>query len=77
MRPLDASQQALADAMVGYWTRFARTGNPNDTASPGAWPAFTAANDTYLSLTPGAVAPTTGFAADHQCDTVWAPVLGG
>ncbi len=72
MRPLDASQQALADAMVGYWTRFARSGNPNDAATPGAWPAFTRANDTYLSLTPGAIAPTTGFAADHKCDTVWA-----
>lgn len=72
MRPLNESQQALSDAMVGYWTRFARTGNPNETATPGAWPAFTAGNDTYLSLTPGAVAPTAGFAADHKCDTVWA-----
>jgi len=72
MRPLNASQQALADAMAGYWTRFARSGNPNDAAAPGAWPAFTTGNDTYLSLTPGAVAPTTSFAADHKCDTVWA-----
>ena len=39
--PLDASDSALHSAMAGYWTRFAKTGNPNsDDDSILRWPAF-------------------------------------
>ncbi|MBI5255692.1 MAG: carboxylesterase family protein [Burkholderiales bacterium] len=68
---LSAAQQALSDTMVGYWTEFARSGNPN-AAGTSTWPAYTAAGDQYLSLAPGAVAVTTKFAADHKC-AIWTP----
>ncbi|MCQ8771308.1 carboxylesterase/lipase family protein [Streptomyces telluris] len=38
-QPLTDRQRALANRMVDYWTRFARTGNPNHPGAP-AWPAF-------------------------------------
>jgi para-nitrobenzyl esterase len=62
----NADQQALSAQMVKYWAQFARSGDPNAGSSP-ARPAYTVANDTYLSLTPAAIAPTSGFAAAHQC----------
>jgi para-nitrobenzyl esterase len=64
--PFTANQQALSAQMIRYWAQFVRSGNPNGTGSPN-WPAYSATNDTYLSLTPGAIAPTTGFAAAHKC----------
>jgi len=66
---LDASQQVLAAAMEGYWTNFAKTGNPNGTGLP-AWPAYTAAADQAQSLVEPAPAPETTFAAEHKC-AVW------
>ena len=39
--PLDVSDFALHSAMAGYWTRFAKTGNPNsDDEDIVHWPAF-------------------------------------
>jgi len=68
--PFTAAQTALSTQMVGFWTQFAKTGNPNATGST-LWPAYTAANDTYLTLAPAAIATTTGFAAEHSC-AFWA-----
>jgi len=40
--PLTPSDLALHGAMAGYWTRFARNGNPNvDDDTVVHWPAFT------------------------------------
>jgi para-nitrobenzyl esterase len=40
--PLDAADLTLHAAMAGYWTRFAATGNPNNTDLGAVhWPAFT------------------------------------
>jgi para-nitrobenzyl esterase len=64
--PFTAAQTALSTQMVGFWSQFAKTGNPN-AAGNTAWPAYTAANDTYLTLAPGATAATTGFATEHLC----------
>ncbi|GGU92852.1 carboxylic ester hydrolase [Actinomadura cremea] len=49
--PLDAGQERLSDAMVGYWTSFARDGRPR---AHGAthWPRFRGSGD-VLSLAPG------------------------
>ncbi|HEX7839140.1 MAG TPA: carboxylesterase family protein [Kofleriaceae bacterium] len=63
---LDATQQKLADAMVSYWTTFARTGQPSSPGAP-AWAPFQAATDNMLALVPPAPQPETGFAADHRC----------
>ena len=35
--------------MVGYWTRMARSGNPNGGGDP-EWPAFSPTNDVYLEI---------------------------
>lgn len=40
---------ALTDAMVAYWTNFARTGNPNGTGVP-EWPAYSLERDVWLDL---------------------------
>ncbi|WP_158566856.1 carboxylesterase/lipase family protein [Actinomadura craniellae] len=48
---LDAKQQRLSDAMVGYWTSFAHTGRPKAHGAP-RWPAYRSTGD-VLSLAPG------------------------
>ena len=46
--PRRAHDQALRDAVSGYWVQFARTGNPNRDGLP-YWPSA-AAQDVYLEL---------------------------
>jgi para-nitrobenzyl esterase len=53
------AQKVFADKLVGYWTTFARTGNPG----PG-WPAYH--HGTALSLSIGRIAPV-DVARDHHC----------
>jgi len=36
-----AAERALSDAMIGYWVRFANTGDPNGAGAP-EWPAYDA-----------------------------------
>jgi len=57
----------LSQQMIAYWTQFARTGNPNGTATP-AWPAYHPGHQVILSLAagPGGIAPV-AFAAQHHC----------
>jgi para-nitrobenzyl esterase len=61
-----ADQQKLADAMVSYWTTFARTRQPSSFGTP-LWSAFQTARDTTQALIVPTPAPETGFAADHKC----------
>ena len=42
-------QRRLSDAMIGYWTSFARTGKPMATGEP-AWPAF-GSDQAYMAFT--------------------------
>jgi para-nitrobenzyl esterase len=44
-----AAENALADAIGGYWARLAATGDPNEGAAP-AWPVYDVAEDSYLAL---------------------------
>lgn len=67
--PFTQAQQALSSQMVDFWTRFAKSGNPNAGGSS-AWPQYSAGSDTYMSLQPSGSATTTGFAAKHNC-TFW------
>ena len=62
---LTPAQQDLSDAMVGYWTRFARSGNPNSAGEP-AWPLY-GTSDQFQSLQPSTPTTGTGFATDHKC----------
>ncbi len=39
----------LVDAIEGYWTQFAQSGNPNGGSNP-MWPAYTTAGDQHLNL---------------------------
>jgi para-nitrobenzyl esterase len=64
-----ADQETLKTQMTSYWTQFAKTGNPNG-AGP-AWPEYTAANDTYMSLNPGISSITADFSARHKCAGFW------
>ncbi|WP_213978972.1 carboxylesterase family protein [Sphingomonas sp. dw_22] len=50
--PDTAGERALSDAMIGYWTSFARTGTPVAENAP-AWPAYgAAANYMHFAATP-------------------------
>lgn len=40
---------ALTEAMMTYWTNFARTGDPNGTGVP-EWPAYSRSRDVWLDL---------------------------
>jgi para-nitrobenzyl esterase len=64
--PLNGDQQSLADAMVRYWTQFARDGTPNTIGTP-QWPGYTVATDRHQSLEPPTPVTGSGFAADHKC----------
>jgi para-nitrobenzyl esterase len=47
--PADATDRRLTDAMLAYWTAFAKTGDPNRTGLP-AWPVFDPVGEDHLDL---------------------------
>jgi para-nitrobenzyl esterase len=51
--------------MVGYWTRMAKTGNPNGANDP-VWPAVSPRNEAYLEI--GANTAAADGPADAHCD---------
>ncbi|MFJ3776760.1 hypothetical protein ACIPX0_34195 [Streptomyces sp. NPDC090075] len=55
------AQHRLADTMIDYWTRFARTADPNGPSSP-YWP-----RQTVLSLAPDHVVLTRTTRLRHHC----------
>jgi para-nitrobenzyl esterase len=65
--PLTAAQRRLSDEMIGYWTRFARSGDPNGGGAP-AWARSGPAAERVLSLAPGTggVRPV-DLAREHRC----------
>ncbi len=65
---LDPDQQQLSDAMVRYWTRFARTGQPTAPGA-GAWPQY-GSSDLFQSLEAPTPTMKSGFSVDHKC-AVW------
>lgn len=62
--PLDEDQERLSDAMVDYWTTFARTGQPN-AIDRRFWPRFRAETERVLSLETPARVVETGLAPTH------------
>jgi para-nitrobenzyl esterase len=64
--PLNANQQLLSDKMVGYWTQFARSGQPNGHGAPN-WPEFTRGRQVMQSLVPPTPTTEANFATAHQC----------
>jgi para-nitrobenzyl esterase len=63
-------QKVLSDTMIGYWTQFARSGNPNSNGAP-VWPLYA------LSAQFESLGPTIGteldssFDFDHKCSLLW------
>ncbi|MEO6690298.1 MAG: carboxylesterase family protein, partial [Dokdonella sp.] len=48
-QPMSPAELALLDRMQGYWTNFARTGNPNGSGLP-VWPRYTRDVDAYAAI---------------------------
>jgi len=47
---LAPADQAMTDAMVAYWSNFAKTGNPNGNGLP-VWPKYSAESDSLMNFT--------------------------
>ena len=56
--PSNAKDQSVSEAMMGAWTRFAASGNPNGGGLD--WPAYDPAKDNYLDFG-DPIAPRTGW----------------
>lgn len=67
---LDADQSRLSNNMIGYWTQFAGSGDPNSSDTP-FWPRYDPAVDEFQFLLPPSPMGEFEFATDHQCD-FWA-----
>lgn len=68
-QPLTDAQRALSDRMVGYWTNFAHTGNPNGPGIP-PWAVLRAGSalaPSVQSLAPGpaGIHPVDAYSAHH------------
>jgi para-nitrobenzyl esterase len=64
------AQQALSNTMIGYWTNFAMTGDPNFAEAP-FWPQYDPATDEFQSLVPATPMIEFNFATDHKCTNLW------
>lgn len=64
-------QQALSDAMIGYWTQFAKTGDPNFAGAP-TWLSYAGDNGRLQTLKPPApeTTPMADFYQYHHC-AIW------
>jgi para-nitrobenzyl esterase len=64
--PFTAEQAKLSQAMIAYWTRFAKEGHPNSPGQP-HWAPYDPATDMRQSFVPPTPGVESGFAADHMC----------
>ena len=67
--PFTPEQEQLSQAMISYWTQFAKTGDPNSPGQP-SWAPYDPATDQRQSFVPPAPVVEEGFAANHNC-TLW------
>jgi para-nitrobenzyl esterase len=63
-RPSD-TDRAVQRYLLGYWTRMAKTGNPNGGGDP-EWPAYSPENTAYLAI--GATTAAKSGPAEAHCD---------
>jgi para-nitrobenzyl esterase len=67
---LSSQQMQLSDAMVSYWTQFAKNGDPNSPSQP-LWSPYSASADEFQSLIPPAPVVESNFDSSHKCSTFW------
>jgi para-nitrobenzyl esterase len=67
---LSSQQMQLSDAMVSYWTQFAKNGDPNSSGEP-LWSPYSASTDEFQSLIPPAPVVESNFDSSHRCSTFW------
>ncbi len=72
LKPLTPDQQLLSDAMAGYWTSFAKRGDPG-TSGGLVWPPLGPGAAHYLDLVPPRpiLAKAADIDTDHQCGALW------
>jgi para-nitrobenzyl esterase len=68
--PLSPKEVRMSNAMVNYWTQFAKTGDPNSPDEP-VWSPYSASTDEFQSFIPPTPAVESDFATAHQCSTFW------
>jgi para-nitrobenzyl esterase len=68
--PFTHDQEELSEAIISYWTYFAKSGDPNSEDEP-SWPPYNGATDQFQSLAPPTPTVESSFATDHKCSTLW------
>jgi para-nitrobenzyl esterase len=63
--PVTAAQRTLSDQMIGYWSAFAHSGDPNGPGTP-RWNRFQPGNAAVQSLAPERVGPV-DLGGEHRC----------
>jgi para-nitrobenzyl esterase len=64
-RPFTAGDQELSNQMVGYWTNFAKFGNPNGKTGD-VWKPYTVQNPEFMVLDANANKPVLTMTATPQ-----------
>jgi para-nitrobenzyl esterase len=67
---LTPDQQKLSQAMISYWTQFAKTGDPNSLGQP-QWAPYVPASDERQSFVPPTPAVESNFDTFHRCTSFW------
>jgi len=64
--PITDAQMLTANTLIGYWTNFAATGNPNGKGLPN-WPEYKPKEQNVLYVTANNIASVTEFSKRHKC----------
>ena len=67
---LSPEQKQLSQAMVSYWTHFAKTGDPNSPAEP-FWSPYSTSTAEFQSLIPPTPVVESNFDTSHRCSAFW------
>jgi para-nitrobenzyl esterase len=67
--PLNADEEKLSGSMLGYWSNFAKSGNPNNPVSETAsWPDYRSISEKVLSFDFPSSSVDTSFSIRHHCE---------
>jgi para-nitrobenzyl esterase len=68
--PFTPAQHLLSQAMISYWTQFAKNGNPNSSGQP-HWAPYVPAIDERQSFLPPTPGVESNFNTFHMCTSFW------